>query len=97
LRSIDQLLNIAVESGAVPQIVAVAAGRGGVLYEGAAGPRVAGTDDPVGLDTVFRIASMTKIVVTVAALQQVERGLVHMVAAVAPVPVSDMGAKRATG
>jgi CubicO group peptidase (beta-lactamase class C family) len=63
-----------VESGAVPQIVAVAADRDGIIYQGAAGPRVPGTDDPVGLDSVFRIASMTKTVVTVAALQQVERG-----------------------
>jgi methyl acetate hydrolase len=84
VRSIDQLLTTAVESGAVPQIVAVAADREGVIYEGAAGPRVAGADDPVGLDTVFRIASMTKIVTTVAALQQVERGTLDLGA-----PVSD--------
>jgi methyl acetate hydrolase len=73
---IDQLLHDAVDSGAVPQVVAMAADRDGVVYQGAAGPRVAGQDGPdnqVGPDTVFRIASMTKMVVTAAALRLVEQ------------------------
>src|SRR4029079_17553973 len=37
-------------------------------------PRAAGEDGAVTPDTLFRIASMTKMVCTVAALQQVERG-----------------------
>jgi methyl acetate hydrolase len=71
---IDRVLSDAVESGAVPQIVAMAADRNGQIYEGAAGPKAAGQSEQVGPDSMFRIASMTKMVATVAALQQVERG-----------------------
>ncbi len=72
--AIDQVLQDAVAAGAVPNVVAMAAGRDGPIYEGAAGPRVAGGDDPVTADTHFRIFSMTKMVCTVAALQQMEQG-----------------------
>jgi methyl acetate hydrolase len=72
--AVDQVLSNAVRAGDVPNVVAVAADRDGVVYEGAAGPRAVGQDDPVGPDSTFRIASMTKMVATVAALQQSERG-----------------------
>ena len=42
---IDQVLHDAVESGVVPNVVAMAADRHGPIYEGAAGPRVAGGSD----------------------------------------------------
>jgi methyl acetate hydrolase len=76
--SIDALLQNAVNSGAVPNAVGIAADREGVIYEGAAGPRVAGTDEPATADTHFRIMSMTKMVATAAALQQVERGTLDL-------------------
>jgi len=72
--SIDGVLEHAVDSGAVPNVAAIAADRDGIVYEGAAGPRVAGEGDPVSVDTHFRIMSMTKMVATVAALQLMERG-----------------------
>jgi methyl acetate hydrolase len=71
---IDQVLQDAVESGAVPNVVAMAANEDGPIYEGAAGPRAVGESDPVTPDTFFRIASMTKMVATTAALQLSERG-----------------------
>jgi methyl acetate hydrolase len=71
---IDQVLHDAVESGVVPNVVAMAADEHGPIYEGAAGPRVAGGSDTVTADTTFRIASMTKMVATTAALQLVEQG-----------------------
>jgi methyl acetate hydrolase len=71
---VDQVLQTAVERGDVPLVVAMAANDEGPIYEGAAGPRRAGADEPVTPDTMLRIASMTKMVTTVAALQQVERG-----------------------
>ena len=40
--SIDGVLENAVASGAVPNVAAIAADRDGVIYEGAAGPRIAG-------------------------------------------------------
>jgi methyl acetate hydrolase len=72
--AIDKVLQDAVDSGAVPQVAAIAADRDGVIYEGAAGPREAGQSDPVTVDTVFRIMSMTKTPCAVAALQQMEQG-----------------------
>ena len=62
--SMDQILQDAVDSGAVPNVAAIATDRNGVIYEGAAGPRVAGGSDPVTVDTHFRVMSMTKMPVT---------------------------------
>jgi methyl acetate hydrolase len=75
---IDAVLTAAVAAGAVPNVVAMAADDTDVIYEGAAGPRAVGGDEPVSPDSMFRIASMTKMVTTVAALQQVERGAVDL-------------------
>ncbi|MFC5950135.1 serine hydrolase domain-containing protein [Pseudonocardia lutea] len=73
--AIDRVLRDAVEAGAVPHVAAIAADRDGILYEGGAGPRIVGeATDEVTTSTQFRIMSMTKIVATVAALQQIERG-----------------------
>jgi CubicO group peptidase (beta-lactamase class C family) len=73
--AIDRVLDDAVAAGAVPHVAAIAADRDGIIYEGGAGTRIAGqSDDPVTTSTQFRIMSMTKMVCTVAALQQMERG-----------------------
>ena len=72
--SIDRVLSSAVESGGVPHVVAIAADRDGVIYQGAAGPRMVGDDEPASPDTVFRIMSMTKMPCTVLALQEMEKG-----------------------
>ena len=79
---IDKVLQDAVAAGHVPNAVAVAADQNGVIYEGAAGPRAVGSDDPVSPDSLFRIMSMTKMVCTVAALQQAERGNLELAAPV---------------
>jgi CubicO group peptidase (beta-lactamase class C family) len=80
---IDDVLEQAVGSGTVPNVVAMAANDDGVIYEGAAGPRRVDADDPITPDTMLRIASMTKMVATVAALQQMERGNLDLDAPVA--------------
>jgi CubicO group peptidase (beta-lactamase class C family) len=81
--ALDAILADAVESGAVPNVVGVAADRNGVIYQGAAGlSNVTGTD-PVGIDTVFWIASMTKMVTTISALQLREQGKLDFDAPVA--------------
>ena len=76
--SIDEVLRVAVERGDVPNVVAIAADRDGVIYRGAAGPRSAESSDPISADTHFRIMSMTKMVATVAALQLVETGRLNL-------------------
>ena len=71
--AIDEVLEQAVDSGAVPNVVAIAADRDGIIYEGGAGPRAPGESGTVDADTRFRIMSMTKMVATVAALQLAEQ------------------------
>jgi len=73
-QAIDAILQQATDSAAVPGVVALAASREGLLYEGAFGKRSLPDGAPMTLDTVFWIASMTKAVTSVAALQLVERG-----------------------
>jgi CubicO group peptidase (beta-lactamase class C family) len=96
VEQIDQVLQGAVESGGVPCVVAMAADDSGLVYEGAAGNRTPDGGDAVTPDTMLRIASMTKMVVTAAALQQIERGVLDLDAPVehyrpefAEVPVLD--------
>jgi methyl acetate hydrolase len=72
--SIDQVLQQAVTAGDVPGVVAVAANDSGVTYQGAFGRRSLASDDAMSLDTVFRIASMTKAITATAAMQMVEQG-----------------------
>jgi len=74
LNSIDTILSRAVESKAMPGVVAVAATDKGVLYEGAFGTREVGKNAPMTLDTVVWIASMTKAITATAAMQLVENG-----------------------
>lgn len=76
--AIDAVLEKAVAAGQVPHVAAIVADRDGIVYEGAAGMRVAGGNDPVTTSTQFRIMSMTKIIATTAALQQVERGQLEL-------------------
>lgn len=83
--NIDTLLQGVVDQGAVPGVVAVAGDRDGPLYEGAFGQL--GVDDarPAELDTVFLIASMTKAIASVAALQLIEQGRLQLEQPVADV------------
>ena len=74
----DDDLDRAIEAGRVPGVVAMAANADGLLYEGAFGKRTAGGDAAMSLDTVFFLASMTKAVTCVAAMQQVERGNIDL-------------------
>ncbi|MEN6350925.1 MAG: serine hydrolase domain-containing protein [Syntrophomonas sp.] len=75
---INELLQTSVLEGAVPGVVALAANREGVIYQGAFGRRSTNSDTPMTIDSVFWIASMSKAVTTVAAMQLVEKGLLHL-------------------
>jgi methyl acetate hydrolase len=72
--AIDRVLQQAVAAGDVPGVVAIAADDGGVIYQGAFGRRSLASDAAMSLDTVFRIASMTKAITATAAMQMVEAG-----------------------
>lgn len=75
---VDQVLKRAVDDGVAPGIVALAADDGGLLYEGARGVREIGVPTPMTLDTVMWLASMTKAVTSVAAMQLVEQGRIGL-------------------
>jgi methyl acetate hydrolase len=83
---IDTVFQDAVERDEVPGVVAMAAAVDGPVYEGAFGLRSPGAGAAMTLDTVFRIASMTKAITSVAAMQLVEQ---DKLALDAPVPDID--------
>ncbi|TMJ65534.1 MAG: beta-lactamase family protein [Alphaproteobacteria bacterium] len=78
LAGIDATLSRAAEAKEVPGVVALAATDTGVLYEGAFGLRDVVDGPAMTRDSVFRIASMTKAVTSVAALQLVEQGKLQL-------------------
>ncbi len=72
--SLDEKLSAAVTRGDVPGIVAVAATRDRILYQGVFGKADVAGGRPMTADALFRIASMTKAVTSVAAMQLYEQG-----------------------
>jgi methyl acetate hydrolase len=74
----DRALEQAVAAGDVAGVVAMAADDRGVIYQGAFGKREVGTDAAMTTDTVFWVASMTKAITSVAAMQQVEQGKLQL-------------------
>ena len=71
---IDQILSQKCEAKEIPGVVAMAATGSEVIYQGAFGKRDLGKDDPMTVDSVFWIASMTKAITTAAGMQLVEQG-----------------------
>src|SRR2546428_6955451 len=71
---IDAVLKQAVDAKEVPGVVAMVATEKGLFYENAFGVRELGRGPDMTLDSVFRIASMTKAITSVAAMQLVEQG-----------------------
>jgi methyl acetate hydrolase len=71
---IDRALKADVNAREIPGVVAMAADQQSVIYQAAFGLRDMGATSPMSTDTVFRIASMVKLLTSVAALQLVERG-----------------------
>lgn len=72
--SLDEKLSAAVARGDVPGLVVMATTRDRVLYQGAFGKADVGHARPMTADALFRIASMTKAVTSVAAMQLYEQG-----------------------
>ncbi len=74
LPGVDEVLKTAIDRGDVPGVVAMAATRDGVFYQGAFGRRALPDGAAMTADTVFWIASMTKAITSTAAMQLVEQG-----------------------
>src|SRR6478735_5950818 len=75
---VDQVLARAIDEGVAPGVVALAADDEDVVYIGAFGARELGKAPCMSPDTVMWIASMTKVVTSVAALQLVEQGRIRL-------------------
>jgi CubicO group peptidase (beta-lactamase class C family) len=71
---IEKILREKSDAKEIPGVVAVAARGPEVIYQGAFGKRNLSKDDPMTLDSVFWIASMTKAITTAGAMQLVEQG-----------------------
>ena len=71
--SIDDAMRRAVERKDVAGVVVMAADRKGVIYQGAFGVADIDPARPMRLDSLFRIASMTKAITSTAAMQLVEQ------------------------
>ncbi|MEO5925194.1 MAG: serine hydrolase domain-containing protein [Bryobacteraceae bacterium] len=76
--SIDDTFRASVARRGVPSAVAMAVDVNRVLYSGAVGKRDAASNVMVNADSIFQIASMTKPITAVAAMQLVEQGKVTL-------------------
>ncbi len=76
--ALDASLRAAVERKDVPGVVALVTDRKGVIYQGAFGVADVSTGRPLTADALFRVASMTKAVTSVALMQLVEQGRVSL-------------------
>jgi CubicO group peptidase (beta-lactamase class C family) len=74
----EAALQARVDAADVPGLVATAAAERSVVYQGAFGVRSAGARAGMSADTIFSIASMTKLLTSVAAMQLVERGRIKL-------------------
>ena len=74
---LDDTLRYAIAQRKLPAAVGMVASEGSILYSGAFGTRDS-SGPPVNTDSIFSIASMTKAITTVAALQLVEQGKVKL-------------------
>jgi methyl acetate hydrolase len=72
--ALDNILRGAIAREGVPAVVALITNRERVLYQGAFGVADVATGRPLTSDALFRIASMTKPVTSVALMQLIEQG-----------------------
>jgi CubicO group peptidase (beta-lactamase class C family) len=74
LERLTGALRDAIDRGLIPGVAALIARRGKAAYFAAQGVRDPASGAPMGKDTIFRIYSMTKPIVSIAAMMLVEEG-----------------------
>ena len=75
----DAVLDYTVNrAGGAPGVVAMATDRNGNIYEGCAGKRELGKDQPMTLDTVMALFSTTKALAGTCIMQLVEEGKIKL-------------------
>jgi CubicO group peptidase (beta-lactamase class C family) len=75
LETLEHVLQAHVDKGRLPGAVALIAQHGHTVLHTAVGLQNPGQGTPMAADSIFRIYSMTKPIVSVAVMQLVERGL----------------------
>jgi CubicO group peptidase (beta-lactamase class C family) len=83
--AIQRVFDEAVAAGNVAGVVGAVTSGTETLFEGGAGVTAMGGDQPVGPDSLFWIASMTKPITSIAAMQLVEQGKLSLDA-----PIGDL-------
>src|SRR5215471_5204817 len=73
-QSLEAEMQRTIERKDTAGVVVMAADRKGVIYQGAFGVADIGAATPLKMDSMFRIASMTKAVTSTAAVQLIEQG-----------------------
>jgi CubicO group peptidase (beta-lactamase class C family) len=76
--AIDRMFADAVAKKEIPGVVAAVVNKDRILYLKAFGKQDVGKNIPMANDTIFRIASMTKPVTSVAIMMQVEQGKLRL-------------------
>ncbi len=76
--TIDPVLRDSIQSAGIPGIVGLAATGHDVIYQGAFGHLGVDRPEPMRLDSVFRIASMTKAITGAAIMQLIEQGRIGL-------------------
>src|SRR4030081_3477417 len=74
LKKLEAVTKQHIDDGLVPGAVMLVARRGKVAWVSVQGKRDVASADPMKLDSIFRIYSMTKPMVSVALMQMVEEG-----------------------
>jgi len=72
--TLDRIITNVTQTGALPGVVALLTGTDASQYVHASGVRSVDTRAPMTEDTVFWIASMTKLITSIAALHLLEQG-----------------------
>jgi CubicO group peptidase (beta-lactamase class C family) len=72
--AIDRVLREGIDRRKIPCVAAMVASPDQILYSGAFGKRDSASGIGIQPDSIFQIASMTKAITSVAAMQMVERG-----------------------
>lgn len=78
LRQLDSAVRADVDSGRIPGLVMLVARDGKVVFNSTYGKQNAASGTPMAADSIFRIYSMTKPVVSVAAMILVEEGRMQL-------------------
>jgi methyl acetate hydrolase len=76
--AIDGVLREGIERRKIPCVTAMVASADKILYSGAFGKRDLASGIAVQPDSIFQIASMTKAITSVAAMQLIERGTLKL-------------------